>query len=43
VSRFAFHLLTPDQKHQRALSVEFAKIIDGDRKVSKRVVTSEES
>jgi hypothetical protein len=36
--------LTPGQKHQRALSsVNFAEIIDGDRKVSERIVTSEES
>jgi hypothetical protein len=35
-ARFVHHLLTPDQKHQRAASsVEFVEMIDEDRNVSK--------
>jgi hypothetical protein len=42
-ARFVRHLLTPDQKHQRAAwSVEFAEIIDDDRNVLIRIVTGDE-
>jgi hypothetical protein len=37
------HLLTPEQKHQRAASsVEFVGMVD-DRNVLKRIVTGDES
>jgi hypothetical protein len=38
-SHFVSHLLTPDQKYQRAASsVEFAEMTDDDRNVLKRCV-----
>jgi hypothetical protein len=41
---FVPHLLTPDQKHQRAASsVEFVEMTDDDRNVLKRIATGEES
>jgi hypothetical protein len=41
--RFVPHLLTPDQKHQRAASsVEFVKMIDGDGNVLKMILTDDE-
>jgi hypothetical protein len=40
---FVLHLLTPDQKHERAaLSVEFVEVIDDDRNILKRIVTGDE-
>jgi hypothetical protein len=42
---FVPHLLTPDQKHQRAASsAEFVEVTDDDRKVFfKRTVTGDEN
>jgi hypothetical protein len=43
-AHFVCHLLTPDQKHQRAASsVEFVEMIDDDRTVLKMIVTDDES
>jgi hypothetical protein len=41
-TRFVPHLLTPDQKHQRAASsVEIVEMIDDDRNVLKRIITGD--
>jgi hypothetical protein len=43
-ARFASHLLTSTQKHQRAAScVEFVETIDDDRSDLKRIVTGAEN
>jgi hypothetical protein len=43
-ARFVPHLLTPDQKHQRAASsAKFVEISDDDRNVLKSIVTGDES
>jgi hypothetical protein len=43
-AHFVPHLLTPDQKHQRAASsVKFVEMIDDDRNVLKRTVTGDEN